>query len=39
MGAAALATLLIFSCIVSGGELVVAGDIELPMGSAELLIP
>jgi len=39
MSAAALATLLMFSCVISGGELVVAGDIELPMGSAELLIP
>jgi len=43
VGAAMLVTLLttmmMFYCVIAGGELVVAGDVELPMGSAELLVP
>jgi len=40
---AALATLLtammMFYCVVDGGELVIAGDVELPTRSAELSVP
>ena len=43
VGAAVLATLLrtmmMFCCVVSGAELVVAGDVELPTRSAELSVP
>jgi len=34
-----LTTMMIFYCVVAGGELVVAGDVELPTGSVELSVP